>query len=246
MKKFYSLISLLVCIFILSSCSDEAAQLQTRSNDDPYADYFESASSKPELSLLDVSLGYISVDDLQNYNLVFTDNDAETLYELSSEGLVELKKSLMSTQGFSTEDEIEKIVDEAYENFCADMEEDDLRRLNAFGEQYLGLPAGYISFSMVYPYELSGKVSEIDQKYLQYAIAIDNFARPLYNKFVLSTRSPRECEKYLRTRLLITSVAFCCSCILPGGTILAVYAAVYDAFDAALMYKNCLRTRTDE
>ncbi|MBD5348354.1 MAG: hypothetical protein HDR84_03800 [Bacteroides sp.] len=246
MKKIYSFISLL-CIFILSSCSDEVPELQTRSgNNNPYAVYFENAASKPELSLLEISLGTKSVDDLQNYNIVFTEKDAERIYEMSSEELVELKKSRMQAYGVSTEEEMEKIIDESYEKFCADMDEDDLRKLNAFGEQYLALPAGYASFSKVYPYEMNGKLTVLDQKYLQYAIAIDNYARPLYNQFVFLTRSPSECQKYLLIRLAITSVSYCYGCLFPGGWLWGLYGAFYDAMDAAINYKTCLRTRTGD
>lgn len=152
----------------------------------------------------------------------------------------------MQTQGLSTEEEIEKEVDKLYEIFCAEMNEDDIRKLNSFGEQYLALPAGYDSFAVVYPIKLSAQVGEMDQKYLHYASAIDNVVRPLFNKFVYSTRSESECKKYLLCRLLITSVSFCCGCILPGGGVLGVYCALYDMLDAAIMYKNSLRTRGGE
>ncbi|MDE6007545.1 MAG: hypothetical protein K2G67_08340 [Muribaculaceae bacterium] len=250
--KFFLISPLVISLLALStSCTDDSKQLQTRTTEESdFAEAFQSDSSKPELSALDFALGGASVEAFQDYSVCFTVRDLDFLGSLDMQELIELKEKIMRVNGIQTEQDLENAIDDAYESFCENMDESDLRELNSFVNQYLEMPAGLSSIEKIIPQYTVGRLSTMSEKYVQLALAIDRIGRPLYNQLTNSTRSAAECRRIFGIRIALSciSIAYGGMFSLTGVGAVGLISAINgicDAIDAGLQYKLCLRTRQE-
>lgn len=248
MMKNLKLILLSLTVTLLGSgCAKtiEDVDSQTRSQQyDGISGKYTYYSEMPTVSALQVALGRESIPVDKDYVVVLTPEDVEYLTNLSVDSLSSLNKQIMEAYGLNSEEEIENSIDMAFDNICKDMSED--------GEiQFYQFVTGYLDET---PLVVNGKVSkdnnsmaviangEFEDVYVRAAVAIDKFARPLYNA-IGSTRSAGECKKYLVRRLAIAAVSFMVGSILPGSAPVVVVQGVCETITAINYYRVCLRTR---
>lgn len=248
MMKNLKLILLSLTVTLLGSgCAKtiEDVDSQTRSQQyEGISEKYTYYSEMPTVSALQVALGreFIPVD--KDYIVVLTLDDIEDLTTLGVDSLSSLNMQIMEAYGLNSEEEIEDSLDMAFDNVCKDMSEEEEIKFYQF-------VTGYLDET---PLVVNGKVSmdnnrmaviangEFEDVYVRAAVAIDKFARPLYNA-IGSTRSAAECKKYLACRLAIASISCMWTAIFPGGAAVAVVQGICEGITAINYYRVCLRTR---
>jgi hypothetical protein len=248
MMKITKLILLSMTVALLGwgcSKSIEEVDSQTRSQEyEGISGKYTYYSDMPTVSALQVTMGQETVPAGKDFVVELTQDDVEYLTSLSIDDLERLKTQIMEAYGLNSEEEIENSIDMAFDNICKDMSEEE-------EIQFYQFVTGYLDET---PLVVNGKVSkentkvacimnsELEDVYIRAAVAIDKFARPLYNT-IGSTRSAGECKKYLAYRLAIASISCMYTAMFPGGGAVAVVQGICEGITAINYYRVCLRTR---
>ena len=120
MKIFNFLLAMFTpSILILSTgCSnecDEPIEPKHDIKEQAYKKYIE-YSSKPFVSMLDISRGNISRSSNIDYNIGLTQDDIDYLSSLNEEELLEFRQNLIIQAGFHSEADYEAYVENIYDN----------------------------------------------------------------------------------------------------------------------------------
>lgn len=243
-QKIYIFASVVVLatIIMCTSCTNEYEEINStdRVRQENYSKYLE-YSEKPVTSILDFAMGKSSLSRSEDYILGFTEEDVTYLNSLDEKGLRDLKSQLMNKWGFKSDEDIEAILDQAYDEICESMTDEELVKFNNFITEYIEMPNGINSIENLDILQPDFANSAFNNTCIYAAIGIDNFGRRLYNSLYLSRASADECKKNFAIRIAITSVGTMAGMILPGPGWAVAAAAVCDAASAAADYANCLK-----
>lgn len=240
MRIFLVLISFVSALLLCTGCTNEETDnvSVSRNESNLYSKYIE-YSQKPMTSILNVALGKETPTRSEDCILGLTEDDIQKINNLDTEELTDLKTQIMEVWNLKTDDDIDTIRDQVYEQILENMEEEEFINFNNFINEYIDMPSGKNSLEYFNNNTINNQNLEL---YAYAALGIDNFGRIFYN-CAENTRSASECKKNLATRLAITSVVGMTGLLIPGSGWIVTATVVCDALDAAARYKLCLKTR---
>lgn len=214
--------------------------MDTVQNDqDFYAKYVES-SGKPIISILDIAQGKVFASRSDDYIIGLTEEDINYLNSIDLDGLLCLKTELMNRWGFGSDEDIENVLDQAYDEICENMSTEEVMRFNKFITEYIEMPSGVNSLRALDIFQSNSISTPFNNACIYAAISIDNFGRLLYGSLYTSRVSASDCDKNYAIRIAITSVGAIAGMIIPGPGWAVAAAAVCDALSAAADYVNCM------
>jgi ABC-type amino acid transport substrate-binding protein len=105
-------------LLLCTSCASEEEAMDTiQETNLSYSKYSE-YSEKPLVSILDLAQGKASISRSGDYILGLTEEDANYFNSLDSDGLLNLKTELMNKWGFESDEDIENVLDQVYDELC--------------------------------------------------------------------------------------------------------------------------------
>lgn len=240
----------------MTSCSDDPVTTnQTRAGGE-FASAFQgeyelySNTQQPTLSILDFCLKDVEVENPYNYKFEFTEGDIDRIKGLDADGLKQLRDRIMKANGFKSVSEVEEVVDEAYNKFCEDMNEEELIELDSFIDQYIEMPAGISSIEKIAPKIVNARdMLAKDKRILYAAVIVDRIGRPLYDLLDPETRSAVDCKKIFAAHISVVVISSCWGLALSAsgfgsvGGILLLATNVCEAITAMNYYRLCIKTR---
>lgn len=242
MKTLKLLMLVLLYVMACTSCTNENEVID--SNDkivqESYEKYLE-YSEKPVISILDAALGIAPLSRSEDCILGFTEEDVNYLNSLDEKGLLDLKVQLMNKWGFETDEDIDAVLEQAYDEICENMSTEELKKFDDFINEYIEMPSGIASLENLNVFQPNHTSASFNNTCVYTAIGIDKFGRMLYDSLYHSRVSEEECRKNFAIRITITSVGTIAGMILPGPGWAVALAAICDAASAAADYANCLK-----
>lgn len=227
-------------LLLCTSCASEEEAMDTiQETNLSYSKYSE-YSEKPLVSILDLAQGKASISRSGDYILGLTKEDANYFNSLDSDGLLNLKTELMNKWGFESDEDIENVLDQVYDELCENLSAEELVKFNEFITEYIEMPRGINSIEALNVLQSSSDNPYFNDVCIYAAVGIDNFGRVLCDSLYSSRASASDCKKNFAIRIAITSVGTMAGMILPGPGWAVAAAAVCDAASAAADYANCL------
>lgn len=245
LQKSYILakVAVLAVFVMCASCTNEYENSNDTTDNvsqELHSKYIE-FSNKPVTSILDLALGKASIPRSNDYILGLTEEDVKYLNSLDVNGLLDLKAQLMNKWDFESDEDIDAILEQAYDEICKNMSTEEQIKFNDFLTKYIEMAGGMASIEDLNILQSNITNSSFNNTCIYAAIGIDNFGRIFYNSLYNSRASADECQKNFAIRIAITSVGTMAGMIIPGPGWAVAAAAICDAASAAADYANCLK-----
>lgn len=242
-QKSLYITSIIAIIFVLTACSSPNEEIVTRAeiSDFQYQIYTD-FSNRPTTSILSIALGGNKGESSYDTLLVFTDSDLDFLKSLNAEEVLMLQDRILKAWGFQSIDDLDAQLDYYYEYICGDMSTSQLKQFNTFLTEYIEMTPGIESLKCFDNFCTGHKDVVYDKTYAIAAVAIDTYARPIYELYS-KTRSDAYCRKIYATRLAIASIGMVYGYLLPGPGWIVGATCLCDALGASADYINCRKTR---
>lgn len=235
-------VRLALAILVCSSCTNKYEEFESTDEfvRESYVKYIE-YSERPIVSILDLALGNIPLSRSENCILGFTEKDVNYLNSLNENELLDLNIRLMNKWGFESNEDIEAVLNQAYDEICKNMSTEEFVKFNEFITKYIEMPSGITSLENLNVFQSDPISSSFNNTCVYAAIGIDNFGRMLYTSKYNSPVSEEKCRKNFAIRITITSIGTMAGMIIPGPGWAVAAAAICDAISAAADYANCLK-----
>lgn len=227
----------------LTSCTDSTCEAITDiQTENKMSQKYLECSDKSIVSVLDIALGKTTITRAEECVMGLSEADAEYLTSLDDEGLMDLKSQIMTQWDIQSEEEIDSLANQAYENLCEYMDAEEFIKFDNFVSEYLEMPKGLSSLESFEAFNSSSMSPEFEDIYINAALCIDNYGRILYNNILDTRATETECKKYFAARIALTSVNMLAGMILGGGPIVAVIT-VCDVAGATADYYRCIKNK---
>lgn len=241
------------------SCTSEKDELVAiRATDNSALSIYTELSSIPTISAMNIAFGNVSRASVSGCVIGITEEDLDYLTSLSLEEVTQLKTQIMEQWGFKTDDDYKKILEEIEENVCANINSEEVVKVNEFVFAYIDMPEGAKSIKALETQTLKANSVKVSQACKQCcaeaALGIDRFGRKLIDATVTTSTeqskvTESQCKKHFGIRIALASCSLvwgcCLGSFLPGpgwvGTYLAGAAAYAETVDAWANYMLCIR-----